>query len=275
MPRSSGALRKSELRAMASTQPLLTAAAVGLGAAAITWTVIRACQQKRTADAPAAPPRDGATNVHWHHGAVSRQVRWKALGQEGAVVWLTGLSGSGKSTIACAAEQVLLARGHACYVLDGDNLRHGLNSDLGFSQADRAENVRRVAHVSQICADAGIIVLACFISPTRAMRSRVRELVGDHHNFAECYVDAPLAVAEGRDPKGLYKKARAGEIKNFTGIDSPFEPPERPELHLDTSVLSVAEGVQALLDFLERQGVVPPPPLAATHSSLGSGSAPM
>lgn len=139
------------------------------------------------------------------------------------------------------------------------NLRHGLNSDLGFSNEDRAENVRRVAHLSRILADAGIIVLACFISPTRAMRGRVRELVGDAHNFAECFVDAPLAVAEGRDPKGLYKKARAGEIKHFTGIDSPFEAPVAPELHIDTSVLSVPQGVQALLEYLQRAGVVPPP----------------
>mmetsp|Transcript_70995 Transcript_70995/g.117970 ORF Transcript_70995/g.117970 Transcript_70995/m.117970 type:complete len:251 (-) Transcript_70995:222-974(-) len=203
------------------------------------------------------PPTKSAvpTNVHWHQGAVSREERWQALGQKGVVVWLTGLSGSGKSTVAFATEQLLLGRRTACYVLDGDNLRHGLNSDLGFSPADRAENVRRVAHLCRILADAGLVVLACFISPTRAMRQHVRDLVGDIH-FAECFVDAPLATAEARDPKGLYKKARAGEIKGFTGIDSPFEPPEAPELRLPTAELSLAQEVEMILSYLQSHQIV-------------------
>ena len=234
---------------LATSSAAATVAVAAATAAVFVWS------RRRPENKP--PPRAGATNVHWHTGAVSREERWRALGQKGAVVWLTGLSGSGKSTIACAVEQSLLGRGRVAYILDGDNLRHGLNSDLGFTDADRAENVRRVAHLSRILADAGIIVLACFVSPTVSMRARVRELVGSEIHFAECYVDAPLAIAEGRDPKGLYKKARAGAIKHFTGIDSPFEPPPEPELHIETAVLSLPEAAQKLLVYLHSTGLVP------------------
>ena len=237
-----------------------TAIALAAGAAAgaaVTWYALT--RTKRAGGAAGGQEKAGATNVHWHAGAVTREDRWGKLGQKGVVVWLTGLSGAGKSTIAYAVERDLLDRGVVAYILDGDNLRHTLNSDLGFSQEDRAENVRRVAHLASILADAGIVVLACFISPTIKMRTRVRELVvsgRDPVHFAECFVDAPLAVAEGRDPKGLYKKARKGEIKHFTGIDSPFEPPPKPELHLETASMSLQQEVDAIIGYLRSQHIV-------------------
>ena len=237
-----------------------TAIAAALGAAAgaaVTWYALT--RTKPAGGAASGPQKAGATNVHWHAGAVTREARWGKLGQKGAIVWLTGLSGSGKSTIAYAVERDLLDRGVVAYILDGDNLRHTLNSDLGFSPEDRAENVRRVAHLASILADAGIVVLACFISPTVKMRTRVRELAAsgrDPVHFAECFVDAPLAVAEGRDPKGLYKKARKGEIKHFTGIDSPFEAPPKPELHLETASMSLQQEVDAVINYLRSQHIV-------------------
>ncbi len=198
-----------------------------------------------------------ATNIHWHEGEVSREERHKALGQKGCTLWMSGLSGSGKSTIAVALEQVLLQRGKHAYRLDGDNIRHGLNKNLGFSAEDRAENIRRIGEVAKLFGDAGIIAITSFISPYRADRDAVRKL---HEEagipFLEVYVDAPLEVAESRDPKGLYKKARAGQIKGFTGIDDPYEAPEKPELHLPTDKLSIEESVQALLDELERRGLL-------------------
>jgi bifunctional enzyme CysN/CysC len=175
-------------------------------------------------------------NVLWHSGSVTREARQAITGGEGLTVWLTGLSGSGKSTIAHAVEEILVARSRAAYVLDGDNLRHGLNSDLGFSAEARSENVRRVGEVARLMADAGVVVLAPVISPFTADRDLVRkshEAAGIR--FLEVFVDAPLEVAEQRDPKGLYAKARAGEITDMTGIDSPYESPERPDLRLDTA----------------------------------------
>jgi adenylylsulfate kinase len=198
-----------------------------------------------------------ATNVTWHAGSVTRQERQQNLGQQGATVWMTGLSGSGKSTIAMALEQVLMQQGKHAYVLDGDNIRHGLNKNLGFSAEDRTENIRRIGEVAKLFADAGLLVLTSFISPYRADRDLVRRLhEAAKLPFLEVYVETPLAVAEQRDPKGLYKKARAGEIKGFTGIDDPYEAPQHAEIVLRTDRLSVAESVATLLEQLERRGLL-------------------
>jgi bifunctional enzyme CysN/CysC len=169
----------------------------------------------------------------WHEPALSRADRWSALGARGATVWFTGLSGSGKSTIANALERLLVTSGQPAYVLDGDNLRHGINADLGFSAADRDENVRRVAEVARLFADAGVVALVPLISPYRHARERARQAHDVARlRFVEVFVDTPLELCEARDPKGLYRKARAGEIKGFTGIDDPYEAPHRPELVL-------------------------------------------
>jgi adenylylsulfate kinase len=203
--------------------------------------------------------RQVATNITWHEGSVTREERRQALGQKGCTMWMTGLSASGKSTIAVAFEQVLVQRGHHAYRLDGDNIRMGLNKNLGFSAEDRAENIRRIGEVAKLFADAGIITITSFISPYRADRDMVRAL---HEQsklpFIEVYVDCPINEAEKRDPKGLYKKARAGEIKGFTGIDDPYEAPLKAELHLRTDRLSVEQSVQALLDMLEERGILHP-----------------
>lgn len=194
-----------------------------------------------------------STNITWHEGHVGRRDREALLGQRGVTLWLTGLSGSGKSTIAVAAERALVEHGHLAYVLDGDNVRHGLNRNLGFSPADRTENIRRIAEVAKLFTDCGVIVLTSFISPYRSDRDAARAIFAPG-DFVEVYVDASLETCEARDPKGLYKKARAGEIPEFTGISAPYEPPERPELALDTAALSVEESVAALLRHLEAQG---------------------
>ncbi|QNN25327.1 adenylyl-sulfate kinase [Planctomycetales bacterium ZRK34] len=203
------------------------------------------------------PAMSKSTNITWHDGDVPREQRIKQLGHNGATLWLTGLSGSGKSTVAVAVEKLLLGRGVNCYRLDGDNVRHGLCDNLGFSAEDRAENIRRVGEVAKLFADACVVVLASFVSPYRADRDRVRLL---HEQagltFAEVYIDVPLEVAEQRDPKGLYKKARAGEIKNFTGIDDPYEPPTEPELTLRTAEMSLDDSARAIVDFLQHQGII-------------------
>ncbi|MDC0719540.1 adenylyl-sulfate kinase [Nannocystis bainbridge] len=172
-----------------------------------------------------------ASNVRWHHAAIGPEERAQRLGQRGAVVWLTGLSGAGKSTIAAQVDAQLHARGRHSYILDGDNLRFGLCRDLGFSPEDRAENVRRLGEAARLLQDAGLIVLVAAISPYRDDRARVRERF-PAGCFLEVFVDAPLAVCESRDPKGLYRRARAGEIADFSGIDAPYEPPDAPDLHL-------------------------------------------
>jgi adenylylsulfate kinase len=198
-----------------------------------------------------------ATNITWHEGSVTRAERWKSLGQKGATIWFTGLSGSGKSTLAVALEQVLIHNGKRAYCLDGDNVRHGLNKNLGFSAEDRAENIRRIGEVAKLFADAGIITCTSFISPYRADRDQARSLHdASDLDFIEVFVDCPLEVAEQRDPKGLYKKARAGEIKGFTGIDDPYEAPERPELHLRTDQHSVEECVRQVLQLLQQRGLL-------------------
>ncbi|MBX6420616.1 MAG: adenylyl-sulfate kinase [Nevskia sp.] len=198
-----------------------------------------------------------ATNVHWHEGEVTRADRAALLRQKGATIWFTGLSGSGKSTIAVALEKALYERGHLAYRLDGDNVRMGINKNLGFSAEDRTENIRRIGEVAKLFVDAGVIVLTSFISPYRADRDLVRKLHADAGmDFIEVFVDAPLEVAESRDPKGLYKKARAGQIKNFTGIDDPYEPPLQPELVLPTHKLTLEAEVQTLLELLDARGIV-------------------
>lgn len=198
-----------------------------------------------------------ATNVFWHHGDVEREHRQAILGQKGATIWFTGLSGSGKSTIAVALEQALHQRGRLSYRLDGDNIRLGINKNLGFSAADREENIRRIGEVAKLFCDCGVIVLSSFISPYRADRDKVRELhEADGLPFIEVYVQTSLATAEERDPKGLYKKARAGEIKNFTGIDDPYEEPSQAEIVLDTEALSLEQEVEKLLQALESKGIL-------------------
>ena len=194
-----------------------------------------------------------ATNIKWHDGTVNRDDRQRLLRQRGVTLWFTGLSGAGKSTIACLLEQMLLDRGRLSYRLDGDNVRYGLNKNLGFSADDRAENIRRVGEVARLFTDAGLIVLASFVSPYRRDRDGVRALM-PASDFVEVYVRASLAAAEGRDPKGLYKKARAGQIKNFTGIDDPYEPPERAEVVLDTELLTPADAAARVLEYLEANG---------------------
>ena len=179
------------------------------------------------------------------------------LGQRGVTIWLTGLSGSGKSTIAVAAEKRLADRGCLAYVLDGDNIRHGLNKNLGFSPEDRTENIRRIGEVAKLFTDAGVITLTSFISPYRSDRDAVRQIMGAG-DFLEVYVDASVATCESRDVKGLYKKARAGEIPEFTGISAPYEAPERPELVLDTNRQSVEESVGSLVGYLEQKGYLKP-----------------
>lgn len=199
-----------------------------------------------------------ATNIHWHDGEITREEREKAMGQKGASLWMTGLSASGKSTIAVALEQVLAQRGFKAYRLDGDNVRHGLNKNLGFSSDDRTENIRRIGEVSKLFADSGIIAVNSFISPYVADRDAVRALHADAGlPFLEIFVDAPLEVAEERDPKGLYKKARAGEIKGFTGIDDPYEAPEKAELHLRTDKHDIAGCVQQVIDLLLSHSIIP------------------
>jgi bifunctional enzyme CysN/CysC len=194
-----------------------------------------------------------AANVHLQHLDVDKASRATLKGQQAGVVWLTGLSGSGKSSIANRVEKKLHAMGRHTYLLDGDNLRHGLNKDLGFTAADRVENIRRVAEVAKLMVDAGLIVLTAFISPFRAERDMARRLLADGE-FLEVFVDTPLDVAEQRDPKGLYRKARRGELKNFTGIDSPYETPLAPELRLSTTTLSPEEAADRLVALLEQRG---------------------
>jgi len=196
-----------------------------------------------------------ATNVVWHHHAVTTEDRLKLNGHRGVVIWYTGLSGSGKSTLANAVAGALYEKQCQAYVLDGDNIRHGLNKDLGFSPEDRNENIRRIGEVAHLFADAGIIAMTAFISPYRADRQRARELNPDG-GFIEVYCECPLDVCEQRDPKGLYQKARAGQIKEFTGIDAPYEAPEIPEVTVNTGTESPEESVAKVIAYLQEQGIV-------------------
>ncbi len=194
-------------------------------------------------------------NIHWQALDVTRDARAAAKRQKQAVLWFTGLSGAGKSTVANILEKKLHAEGRHTYVLDGDNVRHGLNKDLGFVDADRVENIRRVAEVARLMADAGLIVLVSFISPFRAERRMARSMMPEGE-FLEVFVDTPLEVAESRDVKGLYKKARAGELVHFTGIDSPYERPENAEITLDSSTLAPDEAADRILEALRERGII-------------------
>ena len=191
-----------------------------------------------------------ATNIHWHEGQIKKEDRERLNNHKGVCLWFTGLSGSGKSTIALEAESLLFERGVKTYVLDGDNIRHGLNKDLGFSPEDRTENIRRIGEVAKLFVDAGLVVMTAFISPYREDRNTVRDLM-KNGEFVEIYVECDLEVCEQRDPKGLYKKARAGEIKEFTGIDAPYEEPESPELVVNTSeITDVKTNARKVISFL-------------------------
>ena len=197
-----------------------------------------------------------STNIAWHHTSVDRSGRALQRGHRSAILWFTGLSGSGKSTLANAVNSALFEQGLSCYVLDGDNIRHGLCKDLGFSDAAREENIRRIGEVSKLFLDAGVVVLTAFVSPFKADRDKARALV-DPGDFIEIHCAADLEVCEGRDTKGLYAKARAGEIKEFTGISSPYEAPEQPELRVDTGAQSLEDSVAVVLSYLAAQGVIP------------------
>lgn len=198
-----------------------------------------------------------ATNITWHEGHVDREARYSLLKQRGATIWLTGLSGSGKSTIAYTTEHELIKQGHLAYVLDGDNIRHGLNKNLGFSPEDRTENIRRIGEVAKLFADTGALTFTSFISPYRADRDLCRKLHDDAKlPFIEIFVKAAVEVCETRDPKGLYKKARAGEIKEFTGISAPYEEPLKPELVIDSAKHSPQECAVLILNYLAEQKLV-------------------
>lgn len=198
----------------------------------------------------------GATNVHWHAGAVNREDRQKLNGHNSAILWFTGLSGAGKSTLANAVEERLYQLGHRTYVLDGDNIRHGLCKDLGFSDNDRTENIRRIGEVAKLFVDGGTILLTAFISPFRSDRNAVRALVEDG-DFVEIYVKCDLSICEERDVKGLYKKARAGEIPFFTGISSPYEEPLNPEIVVDTGAQSLGASVDQVITALRARNIIP------------------
>ncbi len=194
-------------------------------------------------------------NVIWHSHPVDQKMRAEQKSQTPLVIWFTGLSASGKSTIAGALEQILTQQGYHTYLLDGDNVRHSLCKDLGFSNDDRKENIRRVGEVARIGVDAGLIILAAFISPFRSDRRIVRDIL-PNGQFVEVFVDTPLNICKQRDPKGLYEKAERGEIKLFTGIDSPYEAPQAPEVHIDAGALSVSQSVNQLLEYLHRVDVL-------------------
>ena len=196
-----------------------------------------------------------STNIKWHHGKISRADREKLMGQKGVTIWLTGLSGSGKSTIAVELEHALLDNNHQAYILDGDNIRHGLNKNLGFSPEDRSENIRRIGEVARLFTDANIITVTAFISPYKADRDEARALQKDG-DFVEVYVKCSIEECEKRDTKGLYKKARAGEIKEFTGISAPYEEPDKAELTIDTTELSVEDSTRAIIGYLEEKGYI-------------------
>lgn len=196
-----------------------------------------------------------ATNITWHDAEIAREAREKLLNQKGVVIWYTGLSGSGKSTLAHAVEKALYEKEHLTIVLDGDNIRHGLNKNLGFSPEDREENIRRIGEVAKLFTDAGVIAMTAFISPYIKDRNQARSLLDDGR-FIEVYCKCSLDACEKRDPKGLYKKARAGEIKQFTGLDAPYEAPESPEIIVETDTQSLEESTHAVLEYLKEKGIV-------------------
>ncbi|WP_273824003.1 MULTISPECIES: adenylyl-sulfate kinase [Pseudomonas] len=205
-------------------------------------------------------PEPVERDLHWQSIEIDKSAHAALMGQKPVVLWFTGLSAAGKTTVANLVEKRLHALGRHSYLLDGDNVRQGLNADLGFSDEDRAENIRRVAHVAKLMVDAGLITLVSFISPFRAERAMARGLF-EEHEFYEIFIDTPLAVAEERDPKGLYKKARSGQLKNFTGIDSVYEVPQAPDIHIETVRMSAQQAATHVVDHLIRQGC-----LASSHA---------
>ncbi|KAI8471145.1 MAG: adenosine 5'-phosphosulfate kinase [Monoraphidium minutum] len=242
----------ARLLPLARALPEAASAAAGFATAAHTYNV------------------GSSTNIKWHEGAVSTERKEALLGQRGVVVWFTGLSGSGKSTVACTLEHALTGRGRATALLDGDNVRHGLNKNLGFSAADREENIRRIGEVSKLFADTGLITLVSFISPYRVDRDRARSLL-PAGRFVEVFMKVPIDLCEQRDPKGLYKKARAGQLKGFTGIDDPYEEPEKPEVTLEAYDASGAqrpatELARELLQFLGDAGFLEGPEAGGSAS---------
>jgi adenylyl-sulfate kinase len=194
-------------------------------------------------------------NIVWHDSHLRKEERSKLKDQKPCIIWFTGLSGSGKSTIANALEAKLYTLNHHTYLLDGDNVRHGLNRDLGFDDDSRVENIRRIGEVAKLFVDSGMILLTAFISPFIADRQLVRELV-EESEFIEVFIDTPIEVCQARDPKGLYQKALAGEIKNFTGIDSPYEAPKAPEVHIKTNQMSIEEAVMKIVEYLKTKGYI-------------------
>lgn len=215
-----------------------------------------------------------STNIKWHEGHVRREQREKMLRHLGATLWFTGLSASGKSTLAFTCEHALIEHGHLAYVLDGDNVRHGLNKNLGFSAEDREENIRRIAEVGKLFSDSGVLCLTSFISPYRRDRDMARKLHEDARlHFIEIFMNTSIEVCEQRDPKGLYKKARAGEIKQFTGIDDPYEPPLNPELTIDTAKLLPSEAAAIVIEFLEKREIIPKLGTLGAPNGVASASA--
>lgn len=212
-----------------------------------------------------------STNVVWASGVITRNDREDQNGNRGVILWLTGFSGSGKTTLAVALEKALFERGHHCYRLDGDNVRHGLCADLGFTPKDRDENIRRIGEIAKLFADAGFVAISSFISPYRSGRDEIRESVARESDFVEVHVECPIEECENRDPKGLYKKARAGKIPEFTGISAPYEPPLNPEIVIHTSEHEVEECVEQMLHFLEEKGYLNSG-LKEKALSLGAGS---
>lgn len=214
-----------------------------------------------------------ATNVVWHDGEITREDRHMIMRQKGATIWLTGLSGSGKSTIAIALEKALHSMGTLSYRLDGDNVRLGINKNLGFSEEDRKENIRRIGEIAKLFGDTGTISLSSFISPYQSDRDQVRVLhEAAKLPFVEVFVDCALSVAEERDPKGLYKKARAGEIKNFTGIDDPYEAPENPEIHLRTDEMTLQEEVTIVIDYLMMHDIIGKEPFTCSDDCIAASA---
>ena len=214
-----------------------------------------------------------ATNVVWHDGEITREDRHMIMRQKGATIWLTGISGSGKSTIAIALEKALHSMGKLSYRLDGDNVRLGINKNLGFSEEDRKENIRRIGEIAKLFGDTGTISLSSFISPYQSDRDQVRALhEAAKLPFVEVFVDCALSVAEERDPKGLYKKARAGEIKNFTGIDDPYEAPENPEIHLRSDEMTLQEEVTIVIDYLMTHDIIGKEPFTRSDDRIAASA---
>ncbi len=197
-----------------------------------------------------------ATNIYWHQGAITRADRERVNGHRGFTIWFTGLSAAGKSTLAVATEVTLFEKGYHTYILDGDNIRHGLNKNLGFSPGDREENIRRIGEAARLFSDCGIITMTAFISPYRKDRQKARSLF-EEYSFIEVFVDCPVEVCEERDPKGMYKKARQGIVPSFTGISAPYEAPEAPEIHLHTDKMPVTECVSIIVEYLKGKGYIP------------------